>query len=104
MKARYNTHCVLCSNPISVGDEITKNEVSNSWVHDECPNEQQNEENDAFPLEMKGLKLDPEASYNECGMCRRLLPTKGNKYWDNNKEVCGACFDQDIKMRWGFDF
>ena len=40
MKSKYNSFCVLCSQRIRIGDEITKNEDRGKWVHHVCPDKQ----------------------------------------------------------------
>ena len=99
MEARYNSFCKKCNTSVSVGEDISKD--GDIWVHTKCLYTDDTPEQPPTP-DPVGLELDPNAKPGECGICTRILPSIGDKYFHNERAVCETCFDGDIKKRWGF--
>lgn len=97
MKARYDTICKRCFNPIKAGDEITKSGMI--WVHQTC--QETVVEKPAPKVAQKEImKIEyKDVPEGHCPICTRPFAKTGDTWFHDEIQVCGTCFDDDIKRR-----
>lgn len=108
MQAKYTTTCKACGSTISAGTEIVKS--GPIWKHQSCPTANVPVDTVSYdtgyvkypPHEFKEGLVFTDRGEDNCGHCGVALSQKGNRWRKGDIRSCEKCFDNDIKLRWGY--